>query len=115
MSDFRPTASYTVFLRHLVRVRIDSGTSPTELAKRLEIPVETVREIEAGKTPLDFVQTRAWCLAIGIDFTAFVLQVGKDIEANFAGAEQQSTELSDILESDDGDDPLFAEFDELEG
>jgi hypothetical protein len=43
MSRFTPNASYTMFLRHFVRVRIDSGTSSTELAERLNIRAEIVR------------------------------------------------------------------------
>jgi transcriptional regulator with XRE-family HTH domain len=117
MSRFTPSPGYRLFLTRLVEARTSRDLTIEQLADRLGLPATLIAAYEAGEKPLDFVQTRTWCLALDVDFTDFVLQVGQDMEANLAqdeANEEQSPFSAQPLKSDDGDN-LFVEFDELEG
>ncbi len=81
MSRFQPTAGYNLFLKRLVQARTERGISIPELSDRLGLPVAEIAAFEAGESPLDFVQTHAWCRALDVPSTEFVLKVGEDIEA----------------------------------
>jgi transcriptional regulator with XRE-family HTH domain len=115
MSRFTPSPGYRLFLTRLVEARTSRNLTIEQLADRLGLPATLITAYEAGEKPLDFVQTRTWCLALDVDFTDFVLKVGQDMEANLAQDEIIADQSSARpLESNDGDN-LFAEFDEIEG
>ena len=91
MSRFKPTPTYRLFLNRLVEARTERGISIPELADRLALPIAEVAAFENGEKPLDFVQTHAWCRALGVPFTEFVLKVGEDIEALLSQNEGEVT------------------------
>ncbi len=81
MSRFKPTPSYTLFLDMLTQERLDRGVSIEELATRLELTPAQVQSFERGERQLDFVQTRHWCIALGVPFLDFMLRLDAAITA----------------------------------
>ncbi len=81
MSRFKPTPSYTLFLDMLIQERTQRGVSIEELAKRLELTPAQVQAYESGHKQIDFVQTRHWCLALGVPFLDFMLRLDAAITA----------------------------------
>lgn len=69
---FEPTPSYHTFLSRLRLARQEVGVSQRELAKRLGIHHSRVNRAEDAKRPLDIIEVRAICQALGlsvVDFT----------------------------------------------
>ncbi len=88
MSRFTPTPSYTLFLNMLVQERSDRGVSTEELAQRLELTPAQVQSYETGQRQLDFVQTRHWCIALGVPFLDFMLRLDAAITAQLPDDQQ---------------------------
>lgn len=83
---FQPDGNYRVFLDLLVQTRTDAGVTPEELATRLELSTEQVAAFELGQRQLDFVQTREWCLALGVSFLDFMVKLDCEITAQLPDA-----------------------------
>ena len=81
MSRFQPTASYRLFLQLLVKARTDQSISQEELANRLEISPAQIAAFESGQRQIDLVVTREWCLALGVPFLDFMVQLDREITA----------------------------------
>lgn len=92
---FQPSPGYRLFLLRLVQARADRGFTREELADALGLTSEQVRAFEAGEERLDFAETRTWCMALDVPFTAFVLQVESDMDANLTHDERVGTNLGD--------------------
>lgn len=63
---------YEVFLRRLREARRRAGMSQVQLAERLGQTQPFVSKCERGERRLDLVEVRAFCLALGESFPAFV-------------------------------------------
>ncbi len=86
MSRFKPTPDYRIFLELLVKARTERNVSPEELASGLSLSPAQVAAFELGQRQLDFVQTREWCLALGVSFLDFMVQLDQAIPAPDADA-----------------------------
>lgn len=80
---FTPTEDYLLFLELLVQARRDRGVSKAELAHKLDLAPAQVAAFENGERQLNFVQTRDWCVALGVSFLDFMLQLDREISAPF--------------------------------
>lgn len=81
---FTPTASYRIFLDLLVKARTDLGVSQEELATRLDLSPAQVAKYENGERQIDFVQTRDWCVALGVSFLDFMVRLDREITAQLS-------------------------------
>lgn len=102
MSRFKPTADYRIFLELLVQVRRDAGVSQEELATRLGLSPAQVAAYEIGERQLDFVQTRDWCLALGVPFLDFMVQLDREISAPFLQSETPDADAPDAEPTEGG-------------
>lgn len=83
---FTPTGDYLIFLELLVQARRDAGVSKEELATRLSLSPAQVAAFESGERQIDFVQTRQWCIALGVPFLDFMVQLDREITAQLSDA-----------------------------
>ncbi len=108
---FTPAEDYLLFLELLVQARRDRGVSTAELAHKLDLAPDQVAAFENGERQIDFVQTREWCLALGVPFLEFMVQLDREISAPFLQGETAATETPDAdadaehAEPTDADDP----------
>lgn len=63
---------YSLFIARLREAREQKGLTQAEVAERLEQTQSFISKVERGERRLDLVETRAFCLAIGVDFVRFV-------------------------------------------
>ncbi len=63
---------YEVFLRRLREARHGAGLTQEQLAERLGQTQTFVSKCERGERRLDLVEARAFCVAMGVSFPAFV-------------------------------------------
>lgn len=68
------THENAVFLRLLREARENLGISQAQLAERLQVTQSFVSKCERGERRLDVVELRAWCIALGVPFPAFVAE-----------------------------------------
>jgi transcriptional regulator with XRE-family HTH domain len=68
---------YALFIEHLKEVRMKAGLTQAQLAERLGETQSFVSKCERGERRLDVVEVRAFCLALGVPFPAFVAQLDK--------------------------------------
>jgi transcriptional regulator with XRE-family HTH domain len=78
------TAEYKLMLDALRRVREVAGVTQAELAKRLGITQSALSKWERGERRMDIIEVRNYCLALEIDFLAFI----KDIERHLVELEK---------------------------
>ncbi len=68
----------------LIQERTDRGVSIEELASRLSLTPARVTAFESGERQIDFVQTRHWCIALGVPFLDFMLRLDAAITAQLS-------------------------------
>jgi transcriptional regulator with XRE-family HTH domain len=68
---------YQAFLQLLKKTRQDAGLNQEEVASRLGKTQAFVSKCERGERRIDVVEARAFCKAIGISFTSFILEFDK--------------------------------------
>ena len=73
------SGEYEVFLRRLRGARQRSGLTQVELAERLGQTQSFVSKCERGERRLDMVEARAFCVAMGVSFPAFVAAFDKEV------------------------------------
>jgi transcriptional regulator with XRE-family HTH domain len=59
----------------LRQAREEKGVSQRELGRRLAAHHNFVSSVEMGDRVLNFVEVRAWCLALGISWIEFTREV----------------------------------------
>ncbi len=101
---FTPAEDYLLFLELLVQARRDRGVSQEEIAKRLGLSPDQVAKYEMGERQLNFVQTREWCVALGVSFLEFMVRLDGEITAQLPDADAPETPNADA-ERTDADDP----------
>ena len=73
MSD--PWAKTRVLFRQAIRdLRLASGLTQAEVADKLGKPQSYVSKLESGDRSLDYIETREFCVACGVNFERFVRQ-----------------------------------------
>lgn len=70
---------YDVFLRRLRDARRRAGLTQVQLAERLGQTQSFVSKCERGERRLDIVETRAFCMAIGVPFSRFIAEFDQEI------------------------------------
>jgi transcriptional regulator with XRE-family HTH domain len=65
------TQSNDEFRALLKELRVSKGFTQADVAKTLGLPQSYVSKIETGERRMDFVETAAFCDAIGIDLAVF--------------------------------------------
>ena len=70
---------YDVFLRRLRDARRRAGLTQVQLAERLGQTQSFVSKCERGERRLDIVETRAFCMAIGVPFPRFIAEFDQEI------------------------------------
>ncbi len=78
-SSFAP--QYLVFLGLLKREREERGLSQRELGRKLDRHHNFVSSCEMGDRTLNFVEVRAWCLALELDWVEFTRKVDEALAA----------------------------------
>lgn len=63
------TQSNDEFRALLKELRVGKGLTQADVAKRLRLPQSYVSKVETGERRMDFVETAAFCDAIGIDLS----------------------------------------------
>lgn len=63
---------YSLFLEQLRNAREEKGLTQTEVAERLGQTQSFVSKVERGERRIDIVELRAFCIAMQINFVAFV-------------------------------------------
>jgi transcriptional regulator with XRE-family HTH domain len=79
------TEEYKLMLDTLRRVREVAGVTQAELANRLGITQSALSKWERGERRMDIIEVRNYCLAMEIDFLAFIT----DIERHLVELEKQ--------------------------
>lgn len=69
------TADYDRFRQVLRGARKDRGVTQAELADRLGWTQTKVSKCERGERRLDIVETRRWCMALGLTLNDFVSEM----------------------------------------
>ena len=72
------SGEYDRFRKALREARTSAGVTQAELADRLGWNQTQISKCERGERRLDIVETRRWCLALGVGFESFVA----DLEAS---------------------------------
>ncbi len=70
---------YEVFLPRLREARRRAGMSQVQLAERLGQTQTFVSKCERGERRLDLVEVRAFCIAMGVSFPAFVSEFDREV------------------------------------
>lgn len=65
---------YSLFLQQLREARQQAGLTQEQLAERIYQTQSFVSKCERGERRLDIVEVRAFCLALGVSFPAFITQ-----------------------------------------
>lgn len=67
--------NYAILLELLRKARVQAGITQEEIAARLDETQSFISKCERGERRLDILELRAWCLALGISFTEFVIRL----------------------------------------
>ena len=68
-------AKTRVLFRQALRdLRLASGLTQAEVADKLGKPQSYVSKLESGDRSLDYIETREFCVACGVNFERFVRQ-----------------------------------------
>ena len=78
---------YNRFLQQLREARRESGLTQLQLAERLHQTQSFVSKCERGERRLDIVEVRAFCAALGVSFSAFIVQFDKTLSEDANGNE----------------------------
>ena len=65
------TESNDEFRALLKELRVNKGLTQADVAETLRLPQSYVSKVETGERRMDFVETAAFCDAIGVDLAAF--------------------------------------------
>ena len=65
------TQSNDEFRALLKELRVNKGLTQADVAETLCLPQSYVSKVETGERRMDFVETVAFCDAIGVDLAAF--------------------------------------------
>ena len=65
------TQSNDEFRAQLKELRVSKGLTQADVAETLRLPQSYVSKIETGERRMDFVETAAFCDAIGVDLAVF--------------------------------------------
>ena len=65
------TQSNDEFRALLKELRVGKGLTQADVAERLRLPQSYVSKVETGERRMDFVETAAFCDAIGVDLALF--------------------------------------------
>ena len=65
------TQSNDEFRALLKELRVSKGLTQADVAETLRLPQSYVSKVETGERRMDFVETAAFCEAIGVDLAAF--------------------------------------------
>ena len=68
---------YSLFLGLLRTAREESGITQQELAAKLSATQSFVSKCERGERRVDIVELRAWCSALEVPLSEFVLRFDK--------------------------------------
>jgi len=71
---------YKQVLKQLRDAREDSGLTQSDVAERLGQTQSFVSKVERSERRLDVVELRAFCNAIGIQFSEFIAEVERRLE-----------------------------------
>jgi transcriptional regulator with XRE-family HTH domain len=71
MSKSAFTRANDEFRALLKELRTKNGLTQIDVAKRLGVPQSYVSKIETGERRMDFVETAAFCKAIGVELATF--------------------------------------------
>ncbi|MCK4785763.1 MAG: helix-turn-helix transcriptional regulator [Desulfobacteraceae bacterium] len=78
------TRDYDVFLRQLRAEREKARLTQAELAERLNQTQSFISKCERGERRIDVVELRAFCHAIGISYTEFVIRFERALTGKHA-------------------------------
>ena len=73
------TQSNDEFRALLKELRVSKGFTQADVAKTLGLPQSYVSKIETGERRMDFVETAAFCGAIGVDLAVFAKSFSKRV------------------------------------
>jgi transcriptional regulator with XRE-family HTH domain len=73
------TQSNDEFRALLKELRVNKGLTQADMAETLGLPQSYVSKIETGERRMDFVETAAFCDAIGIELAAFAKLFSKRV------------------------------------
>ncbi len=65
------TQSNDEFRALLKELLVEKGLTQADVARALRVPQSYVSKVETGERRMDFVETAAFCAAIGVELTAF--------------------------------------------
>lgn len=68
---------YAKFLKHLKQTRKKASITQEQLAESLGQTQSFISKVERGERRLDLVELRAFCKALGVDFSLFASQLDK--------------------------------------
>jgi transcriptional regulator with XRE-family HTH domain len=80
------TQSNDEFRALLKELRVNKGLTQEDLAETLRLPQSYVSKVETGERRMDFVETAAFCDAIGVDLAAFAKLFSKRVSRGRAPA-----------------------------
>jgi len=69
------SSDYALFLSHLRETREKAGVTQEQLAESLGQTQSFVSKCERGERRLDLLEVRAFCIALGVSFPSFVVQL----------------------------------------
>lgn len=72
--------NYRLFLKELRKARRDAGLTQQEVATRLGTTQSFVSKCERGERRVDIVEARAFCKALHVSFTEFVVRFDKQLK-----------------------------------
>lgn len=73
---------YQQLLEMLKSYRLERGVTQEQLASRLGVSQAIISKIETHERRLDVIELREICVAIGISFSDFIIQLDKKLTKN---------------------------------
>ncbi len=73
------SGDYETFLRLMRDARRASGLTQEQMAERLGQTQSFISKCERGERRLDLVEVRAFCIAMGVSFPAFVTEFDREV------------------------------------
>jgi transcriptional regulator with XRE-family HTH domain len=73
------TQSNDEFRALLKELRVRKGLTQADVAERLRLPQSYVSKVETGERRMDFVETAAFCDAIGVGLTVLAKMFSKRV------------------------------------
>jgi transcriptional regulator with XRE-family HTH domain len=69
----------------LKELRLGKRLTQSDVAERLCLPQSYVSKVETGERRMDFVETMAFCKAMGVEFTTFAKAFSQRIASGASG------------------------------